>query len=512
MNDENKKSKKLAKNTLLLYVRMLLLMLIGLYTSRINLQVLGVNDFGIYNVVGGVVIMFSVVNRSLSSAISRFITFELGKGNIERLKSIFSMSVNIQIILSVLILLLAETIGLWFLSEKMVIPKDRVNAAFWVYQFSVLTFIFNIVSIPYNAAIIGHERMSVFAYIGIIEAIGKLAVAIGIAFATYDKLIVFSILHAVIAVSLQVLYQTYCRRTFAECKYSFIFDKSLFREMTGYAGWNFIGSTSALLRDTGGNIVINLFCGPAVNAARGIAMQVNQAVQGFATNFMTALNPQITKSYAKEEYQYMMKLIYQGARLSFYMLLCLSLPIIINAQYILEIWLENPPEHSALFVQLVLVFTMTEAISNPLITANNATGCIRNYQLVVGGIQLFNLPISYTLLRLGAMPESVLMTAIIIGQCCLMARLYMLRNQIGLNALDFIRRVYLNVIFVSIIAFIIPWFINIQLENTPFKFISISLLTLFYTLAIIYYIGCNKEERLFITSQIIKIKNRFLKK
>lgn len=495
MPDNSTNSKRIAKNTIFLYFRMMLLMLIGLYTSRVNLQALGVTDFGIYNVVGGVVIMFSVVNRSLSSAISRFITFELGKGNVDKLKSVFSTSVNIQLVLSAIILLLSETIGLWFLKEKMVIPSERMNAALWVYQMSVLTFIFNIISIPYNAAIIGHEKMSAFAYLGIVEAVGKLLVAWGTTYATYDKLIVFSILHAAIAILLRMIYQIYCRRNFVECKYKLTFDKTTLRQMTGYAGWSFIGTTSALMRDTGGNIIINLFCGPVVNAARSVSMQINRAVQEFSTNFMTALNPQITKSYARGDKEYMMKLIYKSSRMSFYLLLLLSVPIIINTPYVLEIWLVNPPANSVLFVQLSLIFTMTEAISNPLITANNATGHIRNYQLVVGGIQLLNLPISYALLRLGAMPESVLITAIVVGQCCFVARLYMLRSQIGLRSLDFIKKVYLNVLFVSIISFVLPWFVNELFDDSFMKFVLISLFTLCYTATIIYYIGCNQEER-----------------
>ena len=280
--------------------------------------------------------------------------------------------------------------------------------------FHILTFAINLISVPYNASIIAHERMSAFAYISILEAIGKLAIAFLIVISPMDKLVFYAILMCAVALIVRVAYGVYCKKHFEECTYHFIFDKELLKRMFGFAGWNFIGATSAVLRDQGGNVVINLFCGPAVNAARGIAFQVNNAISGFVTNFMTALNPQITKSYAAGDKDYMMTLIYQGARLSFYMLLLLSLPVLVNTHYILSLWLKIVPDHAVLFMQLVLVFAMSESISNPLITAMLATGKIRNYQLVVGGLQMMNLPVSYVFLRIGMFPEVVIVVAIAI--------------------------------------------------------------------------------------------------
>ena len=375
-------NKRIAKNTLLLYFRMLFLMLVSLYTSRVVLNALGVEDFGIYNVVGGVVAMFTMLSGSLSAAITRFITYELGTGNQENLKKIFSSAVTIQIGLAVVIILLAEAGGVWFLNVKMNIPEARMIAANWVFQFSILTFAINLISVPYNASIIAHERMSAFAYISILEAIGKLAIAYLITVSPIDRLIFYALLMCVVALLIRLVYGYYCKKHFAECTYHFLWNKNLLKRMFGFAGWNFIGASSAVLRDQGGNVVINLFCGPAVNAARGIAFQVNTAVHGFVTNFMTALNPQITKSYASGDREYMMTLIFQGARLSFYMLLVLSLPILVNTHYILALWLKIVPEHTVLFVQLILLFGLSESISNPLITAMLATGKIRNYQII----------------------------------------------------------------------------------------------------------------------------------
>lgn len=505
-------NKRIAKNTLLLYIRMLFLMAVNLYTSRVVLNVLGVEDFGIYNVVGGVVAMFSMLSGSLSAAITRFITYELGTGDRESLKRIFSSAVTIQIGLAVLIILLAEAIGVWFLNIKMNIPDARIVAANWVFQFSILTFAINLISVPYNASIIAHERMSAFAYISILEAIGKLAIAFLIVVSPMDKLIFYAILMCAVALIVRFAYGIYCKRNFEECTYHFIFDKDLLKRMFGFAGWNFIGATSAVLRDQGGNVVINLFCGPAVNAARGIAFQVNNAVSGFVTNFMTALNPQITKSYAAGDRDYMMTLIYQGARLSFYMLLLLSLPVLINTHYILELWLKTVPEHAVLFVQLVLVFAMSESISHPLITAMLATGKIRNYQLVVGGLQMMNLPVSYILLRIGMFPEVVIVVAIVISQCCLAARLLMLRGMIGLSVKKYLKKVYLNVLAVTVFASVLPFLLADKMDESFINFILLSLVAVICTCIIIYHIGCNRTERQFVWNKLQTIINKLNKR
>lgn len=512
MSNTTENNKRIAKNTLLLYFRMLLLMAVSLYTSRVVLNALGVEDFGIYNVVGGVVAMFSVLSGSLSAAISRFITYELGKGNQENLNKIFSSAVTIQLGLAGIIILLAETIGIWFLNVKMNIPEVRMEAANWVFQFSILTFAINLISVPYNASIIAHEKMSAFAYISILEAVGKLFIAYLITIAPMDKLIFYAILMCVVALIVRFTYGNYCKRHFCECTYHFIWDKQLLKSMFSFAGWNFIGASSAVLRDQGGNVVINLFCGPAVNAARGIAFQVNNAVNQFVVNFMTALNPQITKSYAAGDRGYMMTLIFQGARLSFYMLLLLSLPILVNTHYILALWLKIVPEHAVLFVQLILIFALSESISQPLITAMLATGKIRNYQIIVGGLQMMNLPLSYILLRLGYFPEVVIVIAICISQCCLAARLILLRGMIGLSITKYLKNVYLNIIVVSIIAVILPLISAYYIKESFINFILISLIAVICTLSSIYFIGCNNQEREFIHQKLGTIKSKITRK
>ena len=510
--DNSANNKRIAKNTMLLYVRMLFLMLVSLYTSRVILNALGVEDYGIYNVVGGVVTMFSLLSGSLNAAISRFITFELGTGNTERLKNVFSTSITIQACIALIVVILAETIGLWFLNVKMVIPVERLEAANMCYQFSIITFTITLISVPYNATIIAHERMSAFAYISILEGFGKLIIALCIEISPIDNLIFYAAMIAILSWIIRLIYANYCKKHFFECRYHFIYKSDLLRQMFEFAGWNFIGASSAVLRDQGGNIILNIFFGPTVNAARAIAVKVNSVMIGFIGNFMTSLNPQITKSYANGNYDYMFKLIFQGARLSYYILLLLCVPVIINTHYILVIWLKLVPEHTVLFVQLMLIFAMSECLSHPLVTSMLATGNIRNYQIVVGGFQMMNLPVSYLFLYLGAIPESVVIVAIAISQCCLAARLYMLRGMIGLNTKSYLRNVYFNVIVVTAASVIIPSIIAYHLTESFMSFMAVSSISLICTVLAELYVGCKREERAFIYSKVSNITHRLYKK
>lgn len=504
------KNERIAKNTLFLYFRMFITMGISLYTSRLVLDILGVDDFGIYNVVGGVVAMFSVISGSLSTAISRFITFELGRDSTDRLKTIFSSAITVQVIIALFVCVLIEICGVWFLNNKMNIPLEKMEAANWVLQCSMFIFMINLISVPYNAAIIAHEQMKVFAYISILEVILKLGVVFILYVSLFEKLILYAMLLLFVAFIIQMTYVLYCKKHFKECTYSFIYNKSLLKEMLSFAGWNFIGSSATVLRDQGVNIAINIFCGPSVNAARGISLQVNAAIAGFVNNFMTALNPQIIKSYAIGESAHMMTLIYQGARLSFYMLLLLSLPVIIEADSILRIWLVTVPEYTATFVRLVLILTLFESLSNPLVTAMLATGKIRNYQLVVGSLQMLNFPFSYMLLYWGFFPEVTLVVAIVISQCCLIARVFMLRGKIEISTLWYFKRVYLNILVVSICSSILPIWVYCHLPMGVIRVMLVGGSSLSCSLLTILYIGCSSRERNFVMQKIIFFKNRII--
>jgi len=511
MASEHDNNKRIAKNTLVLYFRMLFSMIVGLFTSRVILNSLGVEDYGIYNVVGGVVATFAIVSGSLSASVSRYITYELGTGNTGELKKVFSSAVTIQFFLVLVIFLIAETVGLWFLNTQMLIPEHRLHAANWVYQFSFITFAINLISIPYNAAIISHEKMTAFAYISFVDVIGKLVIAYGVYVSPVDSLIFYAIMMTTLSAVLRGLYGWYCKKNFEECRYFFVFDKDLLKKMFGFAGWNFIGASSSILRDQGGNLLINMFFGPTVNAARGIAMHVNSAVLAFVNNFQTALNPQITKKYASGDRDYMMSLIFEGAKLSFYIMLILSLPIIITTPYLLKLWLGIVPDHTANFVRLVLIFSLSETLAGPLVTAMLATGNIRNYQIIVGGIQMMNLPISYIFLKLGYFPEVVLVVAIVVSVCCEMARLCLLSSMIGLPARSFLIKVYLNVILIAILSSIVPVLLNHYLSNDFGSFLLTAILSLLLTCSVIYAVGLNKNERIKFLQFISSLKKRIFK-
>ena len=502
--DNSHNTRRIAKNTLMLYVRMLALMLVGLYTSRVVLNALGENDFGIYDVVGGVVAMFTIISGSLNSAISRFITFEIGKGDSERLTKVYSTAVMIQMFLALVVVALAEPVGLWFIENEMTIDPSRIPAAKMVLHFSLASFVINLMSVPQMASITAHEKMSAYAYIGILDGLLRLGVAFIIARSSSDRLVLYAALMMAVVLIVRAAYAIYCRRNFPECHFVSVKDASLIKEMFSFAGWNFIGVTSGVLRDQGAKILVNVFTGPAVNAARGVAMQLSGAVQGFVTNFMTAVNPQITKSYASGESKYMFYLISKSSRMSYYLLFILALPVLFNTEYILGLWLKDVPANSALFVQLLLVLTLSESISNPLITAQLATGNIRNYQLVVGGLQLLNIPVSYLFLKFGAVPEVTAMVAIAISQVCLFARLYMLKSMIDLHAGDFIKKVYLNLLVTTALALIIPLLINPYMPDDFIGFFASVVMCMSSAGLAIWLYGLSSKERHEIIDMAVK--------
>lgn len=494
----------------MLYIRMIFLMLVALYTSRVILNALGVIDYGIYMAVGGFVAMFGVLSNSLTAAISRFITFELGRQDEERTKKVFSAALYIQFAIAAIVLIFLETFGLWFLNAKMTIPAERVVAANWVFQFSILTFVINLISIPYNASIIAHEHMKAFAYIGIIQALASLGIAFLIQWLSTDKLLLYALLMALVAILVRILYGWYCNRNFSECRFSRKCDKEILKQIFGFAGWNFIGASSGVLRDQGINVLINIFCGPAVNAARGIAMQISVAVTQFSSNFLTAVNPQITKSYATGDHAYLMQLVFRGARFAAYLLLLFSVPILMETRAILTLWLKIVPDYTVIFVRLILIYIIVESISYTMTTLMLAIGDIRNYQILVGGCQMLNFPIAYVLLKWGYNPDSTMIASIVITAVCMVLRLYMLGKMIAFPVRDFVYKVFLNLVVVAGTA-VIPPIIVMQFVDIGFlRLLLTCFVSLFSTGISIYYIGCSNRERHFMSEKVlIKIKQCF---
>lgn len=485
-------------------------MAIAFYTTRIVLQQLGVHDYGIYNVVGGLVSIFSIFSAALSSAISRFLTFELGRGNMQKMKIIFSSSVFIQLGLSLAIIILIETIGLWFLNYKMNIAPERLTAANWVLQCSAITFAINMLSVPYNAAIIAHEKMQAFAYIGLLEVTLKLAVAFTLFIPFFDSLIMYAILLVVASAIVRLTYGIYCKRHFDTCKVELKFDKNVLKEMFSYSGWTFIGTSAAILKDQGVNIVMNLFCGTAVNAARGVAMQVNSAVNSFSQNYMIAVNPQIIKNYAAGNVEDTLVLAFRSSRFSFCLLYCLSLPILTVMPFILGVWLTTIPEYTVSFTRLILFFGMSEALSTPLQYVNQATGRIKVYQLVVGGIQMLNLPIAYLLLKIGLNADWVFIQSIILSQIGLFSRLIILRDNVGLSVVDFFREVYAKIIMVlgvglvlsAAVAYVLP-------PDTVMNNILLAVISFSIGILSTYFLGCTAGEKHFIVEKLHSITQKF---
>ncbi len=508
VSSHTENTKRIAKNTLMLYVRMLFGMLVSLYTSRVILEALGVEDYGIYNVVGGFVAMFSIISGSLSASVSRFLTFELGRGDMQRLRDVFSTSVLIHIVLAIVILLATESIGIWFLNTQMNIPQLRLHAANYVFQASILSFVISLLNVPYNASIIAHERMSAYAYIGITDIILRLVVVLIIAGLStgVDKLIVYALLLLIERIIFQSISFFYCKKNFEECNLFFVLNRSCWKEMSSFAGWNFIGTTSALLKDSGVNVLLNIFAGPVVNAARGIATSVNMAVCSFSSSFMSAINPQITKSYASGDREYMLSLSERGTRFSFYIILLFALPVILETDFLLAFWLKQYPPHTVDFVRLVLLLSLCDVMSNTLVTMQLATGKIRDYQIVVGCMQLMNFPLSYICLKCGLSPESVYIIAILVSLSCLILRLFFLRKFVGLSIGKYFKNVCANVVLVMAISAIIPIVVHNALQYGWIRFVIVTSISLICIIMVAYYVGCDKSERKFVNNKIRTFK------
>lgn len=496
-------NKRIAKNTMFLYLRMLVLLVVGLYTSRLTLAALGVSDYGVYNVVGGIVSMFVFINYAMINSTQRYITIELGREDYKRLNLIFSTSINIHAIISLIIILLSETIGLWFFYNKMNIPPDRMTAAFWVLQFSVVSCFVTIMSVPYNALIIANEKMSAFAYLSLIDAALKLLVVYLIINYNGDRLILYGLLILIITVFDRILYGQYCRRKFPESEYHFMIDKPLMVEMTKFASWNLLGNLSYVCYTQGLNLLLNVFFNPVVNAARGIAVQIQSVVSNFSYNIENAIKPQITKSYAQEDMKRMHTLIFLSARLSFYVLLLISLPIILETDTILNLWLVEVPEHTANFVQLTLLYLLSETLTNPLLTAAQATGEMRNYQLSVSLLCFFILPTSYLALLFLPYPEIVFVVCLVFSVITQFVKLWIVGKLVHLSIFNYLCEVFLRTMIVFLCAFLLTYPALYVLEDNIIGLLVVSLYCCIVVFIMVYVLGIKREERQFVNRKLM---------
>lgn len=507
MSNNSASNKRIAKNTLFLYFRSIFLILITLYTSRVILQSLGVSDFGIYNVVGGVVAMFSMLSGSLQTATQRFLTFALGKEDFTNLKKVFMTSITIHIALGAILVMLLEVAGVWFLYNKMNIPAERIDVAFWVLQFSIATFFVNVISVPYNAAIIAHEKMATFAYISILDGILKLGIAFSIVYTPYDRLVMYALLMFGLALLNRVLYTVYSHRHFEETRHVKLeIEKDLFREMFSFAGWNLFGNGSRLLRNQGVDILLNIFFGVTVNAAKGLSNQVHHAVYQFITNFQTAVNPQLTMSVAKIDFKRTHTLIIQGGRFSFYLMCIMSVPLIIVTPQVLSIWLVEVPAFTVEFVRWTLLYLLWDTLSRFLINAVLAYGKIKTYQIVVGGTKLLILPLVYVWLKMGGSPLVGIWANILLEMVCLGQRLYFNHLYNGLSWFSYFWKVILRCWFVFAIALVASYYVQ---SLIPDNFIIIIISALLITGVTIAFVGIGKGERVLAFNKINSIVSKF---
>lgn len=489
-------NKTIAKNTGFLYIRMLVVMAVTLYTTRVVLQVLGASDYGIYSVVGGIVALMNFLNGALSSSSSRFLTYELGVGDTIKLNNTFSASLNLHLIAAFLVMLLAETIGLWFLYEKLVIPEERMIAAFWVFQFSIITMMLTFTQVPYNASLIAHENMSIYAYIGLYEAFSTLFLVYLLGTSPVDKLILYALLMMLNKGGIQLFLRYYTSKKYQECRFRKVKDKELYKKLLGYSGWDLIGNFASVCQGQGINILLNLFFGPIVNAARAIAVQIQGGVLSFVNNFLLAVRPQVVKNFAEGNMDRMYQLTFMGAKFSYLLMLALVLPICCEIDFILHIWLgPSVPEWSGIFAIMVLITYLMETYHMSSLMAYHAIGKIKTGNLVGGSMMISAIPISYVLLKFGCPAYSVFIVIFFINFVQMIYSWWLIHSYVSFSYFELLKKVYFPTIVISIISTILSFLIFISMNEGWLRFCVLLFATESILLFLVYFIGLDKEDR-----------------
>lgn len=498
-------NRRLAKNTMMLYMRTAFSMLISLITSRVTLQVLGIENYGINDAVGATIGMFSVVSGSLSGSISRFITYELGHGDINKLKRIFSTSLNIQLAIGAVIILLGETLGVWFLNTQMNIPAERMTAANWVLQFAIWSFFIGLTQVPYGACIVAHEKMNVFAWFSIVDSCLRLVIVYLLYISPYDKLITLSLLGFVVSLGMRIAQRIYCARTFEECHYQFVFDKGLLKEMTGFAGWSFLTNTAWIFNTQGVNLLINIFFGVTFNAARGVANSIQGYVTRFYGDFMTALNPQITKSYAAGELDEMNRLVCRGARFSYFLMFTLSLPFMFEAYQVLYLWLGLVPDYTVTFFRLSMIAALITLLGQTGFTACMATGRIKWYTIIITTVGCLVFPLTWIAFKMGLPVESTYIIYIVVYTLLDIIRLYIMRHLWGFPIMMYIRETFIPVVLVTVLAVIIPWAMYLEIPDSVLKSFAVMAASVICAGASVILVGLKKSERQMLTEKVKEV-------
>lgn len=498
------KTDRIAKNTLILYSRSLFVLLISLYTSMVVLEALGVVDYGIFTVVGGVISALSFVQWSIRGTYQRFFNVEMARGNPGSIAKQFKVANAIQFFLALLLVLLAETVGLWFVNAKLVIPAERMVAANWIYQAAIISSVFAIITSPFGSLITAHERMDLSAFISVLNALLRLGIVLLIKYVYCDKLVLYAILLLLVSVLDWVLYVLLTKRRFPESTIRITWDKKMFTSMVSFSGWVLVDSLSQMLKGHGLNIVLNLFFGPVVNSARGIAYQIMGAVNQFIGSFQASFRPQLTKSYAEGDYNYMKKLYYSGTKISYYLIFTISLPIILETEYILHLWLgNNVPDYTASFTRLVLITTFVSSFANPTSCIGYATGRIKFFTIIVSSIMLSIVPLAYLFLKLGGNPDVALWVSLIVSIIAQVVRLFVVNGLVDIDLKGYLKQVLIPTMTCTLIISVVSILPRIILNTSFLRFVVSAVTALVFSVIVIWLLGFNKEERTLLHGKVM---------
>lgn len=497
MKDYSSNNKLLIKNTAFLYLRTVIIMIITLYSSRVILNGLGVEDFGTYNAVAGLVSMFGILTASLSVAISRYLTYELGKegSNVDKLKVIFSISLEIQILLGIIVLVLGETVGLWFVNAKLNIPPERMVAANWVWQGAIFSFILSLIRVPYNAVMIAHEHMNAYAVFSVVYAVLKLAICFIILIAPFDRLAFYAVLLTIVDALHLAMYFVYCKKHFKECSYQHTRERGLTREMFGFAGYSFMNNAANILNLQGVNVLINIFFGVTLNAARSIATQVEGAIMQLVENVTFSINPQITKSYAAEDKSRTFSLVCKGTKYSYYLMLLFAVPVFLEADLLLKVWLKTVPDFTVVFLRLTLIGALCKMLGNTGYTACMATGNIKKYSIWITAVGILVFPLTWIAYKLGAPVEYAYYAFIIIYLLVEVVRLILMKEMLDFPPMLFVKEVFVKILIVTPIVVVIPVGLHYFMDPGWMRFLVVLFTGIVTTVLGVYYIGLNKFER-----------------
>lgn len=495
--------KRIARNAVFLYLRMIVVMAVTFYTSRVILETLGETDYGVYNVVGGIVTMMSFINGALGASTSRFLTYHLGLGDNAALKKTFAATLNLHICIAILVVILGETAGLYFFYNELNIPSDRMVAAFWVYQFSIITTCINFTQVPYNASIISHEDMAIYAYVGLYEAISRLAIAYLIIISPIDRMVFYAALLMINTILIQMFYRIYTVRRYQECRFQWFYDKKLYNELISYGGWDMFGGLATVAQGQGVNIVLNIFFGPILNTARAIALQIQSGVTVFIQNILVAFRPQVIKNFAQKNYEQMYILTFRAAKFSYVVMLALTLPLCFEMEYILNIWLgDNYPEQTVSFSVITLMTAQLQTIHSAFLMCYHAIGKIKLGNALNGSLMVISLPIGYIALKMGAPAISTLVIIMIINMICQIISWVIVHKYVKYSYMELIKSVYAPCLLITIISIIIPGLIYLNAEQSIERFIMIILFGDLFLLIFAWMFGLKKNEKSYIKNLI----------